>query len=113
MWIFSTVGFFSVVQKPGDDQLTVRTRFDGDLDRLRERFMPELGATTKTPKADYLYRARVDQAAFAEAMARIAADIDYSNFKSAVGSRQGHARAHVYADVWSVLYRAQEHGRGG
>lgn len=108
MWIFTTIGFFSVVQKPGDDQLTVRARFDGDLDRLRDRFLPELGPAKRTPDADYLYRARVEQAAFAQAMAKIAADIDYSNFKSAVGARQGHDRAHVYADVWSVLYGAQE-----
>jgi hypothetical protein len=38
MWIFTTFGFFSVVQKePGDEFLTVRARDPKDLDRLRER----------------------------------------------------------------------------
>lgn len=107
MWIFSTVGFFSVVQKPDDPQLTVRSRFAGDLDALRERFMPELDETVTTPDADYRYRARIPQPAFAAGLARIAEAIDYDNFKSAVGQRQGHARAHLYGSVWSVLYRAQ------
>ena len=35
MWLFTTVGFFSVVQKPGTDKLTVRARVAPDLDRLR------------------------------------------------------------------------------
>jgi hypothetical protein len=32
MWIFTTIGFFSIVQKPRTDFLTVRARVTTDLD---------------------------------------------------------------------------------
>jgi hypothetical protein len=40
MWIFTTIGFFSIVQKPRTDFLTVRARVASDLDDLRKKFMP-------------------------------------------------------------------------
>ena len=47
MWLITPVGFFSIVQKPSDvaaDTLTVRARVQGDLEALREQFLPGLGA---------------------------------------------------------------------
>jgi len=102
MWVFSTIGFFSVVQKPGDSDLTVRARSAGDLDRLREKYLPDLSPTSATPKADYAFRARVPHAAFATAIARMAADIHYPNFKDAVAKKQGSARAIAYAAIWGA-----------
>jgi hypothetical protein len=110
MWLLTKFGFYSVVQKPGEDVLTVRARVRGDLDALRERYLPELGETIETPKADYGYRALVSHAAFGEALGRIGADIDYPNFKNAVRDAMGAARAKVYGEVWSVLFRL---GRDG
>ena len=46
MWLFTRFGFFSIVRKPGDDNLTVRARVAADLDALREQYLPELSATT-------------------------------------------------------------------
>jgi hypothetical protein len=40
-------------------------------------------------------------------MAKLLAGIDYSNFKSAVSSTNGSARAEVYGHVWGELYRLQ------
>ena len=37
MWIFTTIGFFSIVRKPGTDFLTVRARVASDLDDLRRQ----------------------------------------------------------------------------
>jgi hypothetical protein len=107
MWIFTPLGFFSVVQKPDDDRLTVRARFAGDLERLRDAHLPELGAVAETPAADYRFRARVDRAAFARALSALATAIDYDNFKSTVARRQGKARAAIYGDVWEILHEAQ------
>ena len=45
MWLFTSIGFFSVVRKSGEQQLTVRARCASDLDRLRQQFMPGLSAT--------------------------------------------------------------------
>ncbi|KAF0178677.1 MAG: hypothetical protein FD161_1721 [Limisphaerales bacterium] len=103
MWLFTTLGFFSVVQKPGEMQLTVRARVDADLDRLRERYLPTLSATVANAGTDYPFRARVSRKAFSEAMAQMAEDIDYSNFKDEVARVSGRGRAHIYSGVWTQL----------
>jgi hypothetical protein len=102
MWIFTTIGFFSVVQKPGQEHLTVRARVKEDLDALRQK-LPELGPTRATPERDYAYRATVAHADLARALAGLASDIDYDNFKSEVADVQGIDRELVYSRVWKVL----------
>jgi len=42
MWLITNFGFFSVVQKPGDDMLTVRSRVKADLEELQNRYIPNL-----------------------------------------------------------------------
>jgi hypothetical protein len=105
MWLFTTIGFFSVVEKPlagAEGKLQVRARVAADLDALREKYMPELSATQATPKGDYKFRAAISHADFARGLAKLAEDIHYSNFKSAVGKAQGAEREHVYHNVWSA-----------
>jgi hypothetical protein len=68
MWIFTTLGFFSIVQKRGTSCLTVRARAKGDLDALRERYLPALAPTSAKGGTDYPWRATVEHADFAEAM---------------------------------------------
>lgn len=104
MWIFTTFGLFSVVQKkPQDTFLTVRARVSDDLDRLRQTYLPELSDTIENAGTDYPYRATIGYEDFALGLARIAKDIHYGNFKDAVAVEQGHARAHAYERVWSDL----------
>lgn len=105
MWLMTTFGYYSVVQKAKTKDLTVRARVSADLDRLRDRYLPGLSPTKATPDADYAYRATVTHHELAEAMTKIVADLSYDNFKSEVGRTQGHDRAHVYSEVWSVLNR--------
>lgn len=102
MWLITTIGFFSVVQKPGDTDLTVRARVRADLEALRE-YMPELTPIVHTPHSDYKYRARISHAAFGRGLARLGEKIDYDNFKSRVSVIQGHKRASIYARVWEDL----------
>lgn len=104
MWLMTTFGFFSVVQKHGTKNLTVRARVQADLDRLRESYLPELTPTRTTPDNDYRYRATVSHADLGAALARIVADITYDNFKSEVERTQGRSREVVYHDVWGVLH---------
>ena len=106
MWLFTTFGFFSVVQKAGTDGLTVRARVREDLDRLRER-LPGL-TPTLARGGDYPYRATATHREFGEALARLAGEIDYDNFKDEVYQRQGAARAHAYEGVWETLYGLEE-----
>jgi hypothetical protein len=103
MWLTTTFGFFSIVQKSGTKHLTVRARVRSDLDRLRDRYLPTLTQTIEKAGSDYRYRATVSHADLAAATARIVGDIRYDNFKSEVESVQGHARESVYARVWGVL----------
>jgi|GEM_PF-903273 len=108
MWIMTTVGFFSAVQKPGTDFLTIRARAKGDLDCLRSRYLPTLSPTVSKGGTDYPYRAIVSHADFAKAMVQIVHDITYDNFKNEVAKEQGTARAKCYAKVWSALLNLPE-----
>ncbi len=108
MWLFTTIGFFSVVQKPGEAQLTVRARVAADLDRLRERYLPTMSATVANAGTDYPFRARVSRKAFSEAMARMGEDIDYANFKNEVAKVSGKGRAGIYSGVWTRLLALEQ-----
>jgi 8-oxo-dGTP pyrophosphatase MutT (NUDIX family) len=99
----TSVGFFSVVRKRGDTDLTVRARVRGDLEALAEKYLPTLGPIEAGGGTDYPYRARTSASDFAVAVARIVEDVDYSNFKDSVLDRQGRERAHIYGEVWSAL----------
>jgi hypothetical protein len=110
MWLITPVGFFSVVRKPMDIKnktLTVRARVRSDLEALKAQYLPELGSIQESKVNDYRYRAVAPQATVAAAMAHLIEDLDYANFKDEVKKRQGADRAHLYHDVWDVLYRLQ------
>ncbi|MBZ5553243.1 MAG: hypothetical protein LAO21_11025 [Acidobacteriia bacterium] len=108
MWIFTTVGFFSVVQKPGEEFLTVRARVASDLNRLRMAYLPNLSATIVTKKGDYPYRATISHEDFAEGLARLGRDIHYGNFKNEVEKEMGATRERTYEEVWSLLRELEE-----
>lgn len=110
MWLITQIGFFSIVRKPSDAKagtLTIRARVRGDLDALRQHCLPGLGAIEETQDTDYRFRATAPRAQVSAAMARLVDDLDYGNFKSEVGKRQGAARLALYHDVWKVLHRLQ------
>src|SRR5690349_16754172 len=109
MWLLTLDGFYSVVQKSGEDELCVRARDAGDLDQLRSRYIPTLTATLETRGGDYRYRAWASREALAEGLAAIVRDLDYANFKNEVYSRDSE-RAHIYGNVWSALGEIQEGG---
>lgn len=113
MWIFTTVGFFSVVEnRHHKGQVCVRARTAVDLDNFRKRYCSRLGPTKKSQGgADYAARAFVGKRAFAHAMERAAKDIDYTNFKSRVMATQGWDRESIYMKIWFILKDAQADGR--
>jgi hypothetical protein len=101
MWIFTTFGFFSVVQKkPADNFLTVRARDPKDLDSLREH-VPALGPT-ELAGGDYCCRAKIGRRELAEGIAKVAKEIHYDNFKDAVAGSMGAERASIYHDAWNA-----------
>lgn len=103
MWLFSPIGFFSIVHKANSNCLTLRARVRDDLETLRKTYLPDLSETIENAGTDYPYRATVSHAAFAEALAKMGKNIDYNNFKDEVASQQGTQRAHIYANVWGCL----------
>ncbi len=111
MWLITTFGFFSIVEKPEDQgtgQLTVRARVREDLEQLQARYLPALGPISELDHADYRFRARATRDDVARALAEAARDIDYDNFKNTVADRQGYDRAKAYGRVWQELYRLQK-----
>ena len=104
MWLLTPFGFFSIVRKLGDSDLTIRARAANDLDRLRSTYMPELSPTVAHSGTDYPFRATMPASGFGLGLMAIADDLDYPNFKDAVSQCQGHARATVYAKVWQDLF---------
>jgi hypothetical protein len=110
VWLLIPEGFYSIVQKPDEPDLCVRARDGGDLDQLREAYMPGLGPTMETPGRDYRYRASISRAALSDGLTAIASSLDYPNFKSEVTSRDPE-RAHVHSRVWSTLGSIQPGGR--
>jgi hypothetical protein len=110
MWIMTTTGFYSVVQKAEDvanGTVSVRARVRADLDGLRA-YLPSMGDIIETDDSDYRYRVIAPHEAFAAAVAAMASDIDYDNFKSVVAERQGEDRANVYGNVWAALLTLQK-----
>lgn len=83
--------------------LAVRARYKEDLDRLREKFLPELGPTEEKALRDYHYRAYAPQAAVADAMKRFVESIAYHNFKDEVMKEIGLPRELQCMSVWSVM----------
>lgn len=112
MWLFTNFGFYSIVQKRGDRELTIRSRVKGDLEALSERYLPSLGEITEGGGSDYPFRAKASHAAVAEAMAKAVADIKYHNYKQAVGEMQGRERERVYEKVWSALMKLEQKPSG-
>lgn len=105
MWLITDLGFFSIVRKPGDDDLTVRSRARADLEALHDRYLPTLGPIVEGAGTDYPFRAKVTVEDLAFAASEIVRAIDYSNFKSRVAAEQGTSRAHIYGDVWADLLK--------
>ncbi len=107
MWLLTTQGFYSVVEDRGSpDHVLVRARAREDLEALQVQ-VPDL-SIWEDSAADYRFRARLSRVEWIQAVAQMAAAVDYDNFKNAVRDRQGSARAQLYSTVWAAL-RALQH----
>ena len=110
MWLVTTFGYFSIVQKHSDrdtDTLTVRCRVRQDMELLKQKYLPNLGPIQARGGADYPYRAKVRRADLADAFRQAIMDLSYSNFKAEVALQLGHRREDLYTDVWMSLRALQ------
>ena len=100
MWICLNNAFLSIVAKEcGPDELLVRARRPGDI----ERVFPAAKVTSRTG-TDYQFRAVVSRQEVASAMCSAVESIDYDNFKSSVSDRKLHD---AYAGFWNIHARLQ------
>ena len=107
MWLITTRGFYSVVEHRSDpERLIVRARRREDLEALAE-LIPDLEIFSDR-RADYRWRAVVSRSEWVVALALLAGEIDYPNFKNAVAKRQGEERARCYSEIWRILYALQQ-----
>ncbi len=111
MWLYTTIGFFSIVadvRARGAVLVRARDREDlagfiGRIPRVTETGRVRRGSLPKiveTPRADYPFRASMPIADARAVLAGLVSAIDYPNFKDAV-AEQDPVRAHKYMGVWA------------
>lgn len=118
MWIFTRYGFFSIACARTPDGaidpglMMIRARRKSHLAQLQSRFAELLTAEIiKTQSTDYRYRIVVPKSNWIAAIAELAEEQAWSNFKSETTRYQGAAGAnyvHALHDVWAVMYRLQD-----
>lgn len=102
MWICHNQAFLSIVHKDcSPDHLMVRARVKGHI----EKIFPK-AKVRQTLGNDYQFRAVVSRIDVANALAEIAFDIDYPNFKDSVANDALHG---AYNRVWSAMSSLQEY----
>jgi hypothetical protein len=112
MWVFTTYGFFSaVLSREAHDEIMIRGRSKPHLLNLRDRFFGHLKLKVKTSTGtDYKYRIIVPRHEWILAAGRLAAEVNYNNFKSAVEEDLPLDTEYIDAThrVWSVMYQIQK-----
>ena len=102
MWVIMNKAYFSIVEnKNNQDELLVRARVAGDI----ERIFPD-AEVLKNTGADYLYRASVPKTVVSNTLKNEIENIDYGNFKNSV-PWEDELRHDVYFNVWSELSKLQ------
>lgn len=110
MWMLTNFGAFSTTLRDardlkGDDerQLQVRARRAKHLIELKRHYLANASDVVQLRHRDYEYRIYCTHDDWALAVARMAQDIDYGNFKNSVKDRDLHD---AYMRVWTALYNA-------
>lgn len=102
MWIFTPLGFFSVVEhRDNACNVLIRARDKKHLTALIDR-MQWTVSIQDTPDADYQCRIVVEKDDWAAALHVLAHDIEYTNFKAAVPSKT------LFSDVLHGIWRFVE-----
>jgi hypothetical protein len=121
MWIFTKYGFFSIAcandagGKIDPDKVMVRTRLREHLDSLKERFPKTVLGQAEiqvSEHTDYRYRIVVPKADWVAALAELATEQTWANFKTEAGRFSiAKKKAHAYVDalhsIWDVMHRLQ------
>jgi hypothetical protein len=82
------------------------SRVRGDLDNLADLLPNAVPFCLR--HTDYPWRLEVDKKDWAFAVAKMAMEIDYRNFKSTVAARQGRQRSYIYGALWWELLALED-----
>jgi hypothetical protein len=118
MWLFTRYGFYSIAcgTAPSGSQdpnsVMVRARRIDHLQALQQRFSELASAPiVQLPHRDYRYRVIVAKDLWAEVVAKLVKEQDWSNFKNEVARYQsaaGSDYAHSLHEVWRIMYDLQQ-----
>jgi len=111
MWIFTTKGFFSVVQQENDpQQVLIRARLKKDIQNMKRLFNAlglKPGGIIVNARSDYKYRFSADRTDWILVMTRLMLDMRYTNFKDAAykaDSREIKDNRHeAYFRIWTAM----------
>lgn len=98
MWLFTTIGFFSVVadkHQPAD-KLAVRARARKHIEAFIAGGVAKKRDIIVTPDADYRFRVVLDRAVVLERIARLTEAVNYGNFKNAARAAMPKKKATGY-----------------
>lgn len=111
MWLYTQHGCYSAVVYR-DGMITVRSRFRSHLVALKRRFPHAFrnSVITPTPKRDYPYRMGLPQQLWADVVAALVMEQDYSNFKSKVKATVKGPDAAAYNDLLHAVWWAGVRG---
>lgn len=122
MWLLTKIGFYSITKKPshlnpdGPAVFTIRGRDKDDLKRLAELVSPDLAKRPVVHEyaySDYPYRVYLNtQEVMDSVMAKLAALIDYDNFKDTIDDTPHQKlKSKAYHKFWGLLYEAHRDRR--
>lgn len=111
MWLFTDLGFYSVVRSDVDpSKVLVRTRWRSHLRNLQDEYVDLADLPIEeSDMRDYQFRMIVDASVWADVAYMLATDVDYSNFKAARQARcSGDPLNRTLSTIWSVLAQAAD-----
>jgi hypothetical protein len=92
--------------------MLVRARAKSDLANLyrnHAKVCPSMTPPTAREDRDYRWRLGISREDWVQLAGRLAASVDYSNFKNAVHERADQDnKAKPYLEIWSLMHRIQE-----
>ena len=114
MWLYTIHGGFSVVRsRQQPHEVMIRARRRKHLYNLRDAgLLPDTARILTTDRSDYRHRAIIAAADWPHIAAKLAAEVDYTNFKSTCEEHAGEGRLErSFVDglhqIWAIGHRLQ------
>jgi hypothetical protein len=115
LWVFTTKGFFSIVEHKKDpNRVVIRARIRKDIDSIKMLFEElgfEVSDVEENVSFDYRYRVFASRSDWASVMIQLITDMGYTNFKNAVHEADApeikDKRHEVYLDIWAIMHELQ------